>query len=74
MAINEAKLNEFMGKVVCDVGAAMSAVLVVIGDRLFERVPRLLEQRVQPVAQVVRDRMAELASQHSMQRQVGRGE
>ena len=28
------KLNDFIGKVVTDVGAAMSAVLVVIGDRL----------------------------------------
>ncbi len=34
MAINEAKLNEFMGKAVGDIGAAMSAALVVIGDRL----------------------------------------
>ncbi len=34
MAIDEAKLNDFMGKVVGDVGAAMSAALVVIGDRL----------------------------------------
>jgi len=31
---NEAKLQEFLGKVVTDVGAAMSAVLVVMGDRL----------------------------------------
>ena len=34
MAIDEAKLNEFMGKVVGDLGAAMSGALVVIGDRL----------------------------------------
>jgi SAM-dependent methyltransferase len=34
MTIDEAKLNEFMGKVVSDVGAAMSAALVVVGDRL----------------------------------------
>ena len=34
MAIDENKLNEFMGKVVGDVGAAMGAALVVIGDRL----------------------------------------
>jgi SAM-dependent methyltransferase len=34
MAIDETKLNEFMGKVVGDVGAAMSAALVIIGDRL----------------------------------------
>jgi 2-polyprenyl-3-methyl-5-hydroxy-6-metoxy-1,4-benzoquinol methylase len=33
-AINEAKLNEFMGKAVGDMGAALSAALVVIGDRL----------------------------------------
>ena len=34
MDINEAKLNAFMNKVVGDVGAAMSAALVVIGDKL----------------------------------------
>jgi SAM-dependent methyltransferase len=34
MTIDEAKLNEFVGKVVADVGSAMSAVLVVIGDKL----------------------------------------
>jgi SAM-dependent methyltransferase len=34
MAINEQKLNEFMGKAVGDMGAAFSAALVVIGDRL----------------------------------------
>src|SRR6266849_5382006 len=34
MAINEAKLNEFMGKAVGDIGAAMSAALVLIGDKL----------------------------------------
>jgi 2-polyprenyl-3-methyl-5-hydroxy-6-metoxy-1,4-benzoquinol methylase len=32
--VNEAKLQEFLGKVVTDVGSAMSAALVVIGDRL----------------------------------------
>ena len=35
MPVNEAKLNEFMGKLVGDMGAAMSAALVVIGDRDF---------------------------------------
>jgi SAM-dependent methyltransferase len=34
MNIDEGKLNDFMGKVVGDVGAAMSAALVVVGDRL----------------------------------------
>src|SRR4051794_31797269 len=34
MTIDEGKLNAFMGKVVGDVGAAMSGVLVVLGDRL----------------------------------------
>jgi SAM-dependent methyltransferase len=34
MTINEEKLNAFLGKVVGDVGATMSAALVVIGDRL----------------------------------------
>jgi hypothetical protein len=32
--IDQAKLQEFLGKVTFDVGAAMSAVLVNIGDRL----------------------------------------
>jgi SAM-dependent methyltransferase len=32
--IDEAQLNEFMGRFVGDLGAAMSAALVVIGDRL----------------------------------------
>src|SRR5437867_108437 len=34
MAINQDKLNEFLGKAVGDIGAAMSANLVLIGDRL----------------------------------------
>src|SRR5580700_8123442 len=33
-AIDEAKLNEFMGKAVGDMGAAMHAVLILLGDRL----------------------------------------
>src|SRR5580700_1199870 len=34
MSINEEKLNEFLGKAVGDLGAAMSATLVLVGDRL----------------------------------------
>jgi SAM-dependent methyltransferase len=34
MAINEAKLNEFLGKALGDLGAAISATLVIVGDRL----------------------------------------
>ena len=34
MAIDENKLNAFLGKVVTDVGAAMSAALVVLGDKV----------------------------------------
>lgn len=34
MAVNEAKLHEFLGKAVADIGAGMSAVLVMIGDKL----------------------------------------
>jgi SAM-dependent methyltransferase len=34
MTIDEKKLGDFMNKVVSDVGAAMSGVLVVLGDRL----------------------------------------
>ena len=34
MPLDEAKLNEFMGKAVLDMGAAMHAVLIRLGDRL----------------------------------------
>jgi SAM-dependent methyltransferase len=34
MAINEQALNEFLGKAVGDLGAAMSATLMLVGDRL----------------------------------------
>ena len=34
MAVDEAKLNEFLGKAVTDLGAAVSATLVLVGDRL----------------------------------------
>jgi len=34
MAINEARLNEFLGKALVDLGAAISATLVIVGDRL----------------------------------------
>ena len=34
MAVDEAKLNEFLGKAVGDLGAAMSAALILVGDRL----------------------------------------
>src|SRR5258707_15548430 len=34
MPVNEAKLNAFVGKMVGDLGAAMSAALVLVGDRL----------------------------------------
>jgi SAM-dependent methyltransferase len=34
MAINEARLNAFLGKAVGDLGAAMSAILISIGDEL----------------------------------------
>ena len=33
-ALNEVKLHEFVGKVVCDLGAMVSGALVVTGDRL----------------------------------------
>ena len=33
-AIDQARLDEFMGRFVGDLGAALSAALVVIGDRL----------------------------------------
>jgi hypothetical protein len=34
MAIDENKLNQFMGRVVGDLGATMSSALLVLGDRL----------------------------------------
>jgi 2-polyprenyl-3-methyl-5-hydroxy-6-metoxy-1,4-benzoquinol methylase len=34
VAINEDKLNEFLGRAVGDLGAAMSAALILVGDRL----------------------------------------
>ncbi|HSE11395.1 MAG TPA: class I SAM-dependent methyltransferase [Rudaea sp.] len=34
MSINPDKLNAFLGKAVCDLGAAMSASLMIVGDRL----------------------------------------
>jgi SAM-dependent methyltransferase len=34
MAVDEDKLNEFLGKAVGDLGAAMSAPLILVGDRL----------------------------------------
>ena len=34
MAINEQRLNEFLGKAVGDLGAAISATLMLVGDRL----------------------------------------
>jgi 2-polyprenyl-3-methyl-5-hydroxy-6-metoxy-1,4-benzoquinol methylase len=34
MSIDEQKLNEFMGKIVGDLGATMSSALLVLGDRL----------------------------------------
>ncbi|MET0893221.1 MAG: class I SAM-dependent methyltransferase [Pseudoxanthomonas sp.] len=34
MTVNEAKLNEFLGKAVGDLGAAISASLMLVGDRL----------------------------------------
>jgi len=34
MTINEAKFNQFLGKVVGDLGAAISSTLVIVGDRL----------------------------------------
>ena len=33
MAINQAKLNEFLGKAITDMGAAMSGQLILLGDK-----------------------------------------
>ncbi|MDT5326322.1 MAG: hypothetical protein QOF25_3474, partial [Mycobacterium sp.] len=32
MSVDEDKLNEFLGKAVGDLGAAMSATLILVGD------------------------------------------
>lgn len=34
MTVTEAKLNQFLGKMVSDLGAAVNSVLVLIGDEL----------------------------------------
>jgi 2-polyprenyl-3-methyl-5-hydroxy-6-metoxy-1,4-benzoquinol methylase len=34
MTVNEEKLNEFLGKIVGDLGSTLSSILVVLGDRL----------------------------------------
>ena len=34
MAVNEARLNAFLGKSIGDLGAAISAVLISLGDEL----------------------------------------
>jgi len=34
VSVNESKLNEFLGKAVGDLGAAMSSTLMLVGDRL----------------------------------------
>src|SRR5690242_175312 len=34
MPVDEAKLNDFLGRAVGDLGAAMSATLILVGDRL----------------------------------------
>ena len=34
MDVDETKLNDFLGKAVGDLGAAMSATLILVGDRL----------------------------------------
>jgi len=35
MAVNPNKLNAFMGNAVCDIGAALSANMVLLGDKRF---------------------------------------
>ena len=37
MSIDESKLNEFLGKAVGDLGAAMSATLMLVDGTSFER-------------------------------------
>ena len=43
MAVNEAKLNDLMGKIVCDMGATLSAALVVTPAVLVGRLRDSLE-------------------------------
>jgi 2-polyprenyl-3-methyl-5-hydroxy-6-metoxy-1,4-benzoquinol methylase len=54
MSINEVKLQEFMGKAVCDIGAAASATMALIGDKLG------LYKAMAEAGEVTPDSLAEL--------------
>ena len=43
MSINEIKLHEFLGKAVGDLGAAMSATLMLVGDLSRSKLMRIAE-------------------------------
>jgi SAM-dependent methyltransferase len=69
--IDQSKLNEFLGKVVSDVGAAMSAALVVLGDQLGlwremassgPVTPADLAQRTETVERYVREWLNAMAA------------
>jgi 2-polyprenyl-3-methyl-5-hydroxy-6-metoxy-1,4-benzoquinol methylase len=71
MAINEAKLNEFVGKAVGDLGAALHAALVVIGEKhgLFKALAdgkpvtsAELAQRTETAERYVREWLAAMAA------------
>lgn len=71
MAVNEAKLNEFVGKVVGDLGALLTGALVVTGDKLGlykamagagKITPAELAQRTGTVERYVREWLAAQAA------------
>ena len=59
LQISEAKLNEFMGKAVMDMGAAMHAVLILLGDRLGLYKAMADSQPVTPAELAARTRTTE---------------
>src|SRR6476620_9339321 len=70
-AIDEDKLNNFLAKVVSDVGSAMSAALVVLGDQLGlwrtlassgPLTPAELAERSETVARYVREWLNAMAA------------
>jgi SAM-dependent methyltransferase len=71
MTLNEAKLNEFVGKAVGDLGAALHAALVVIGEKhgLFKAMadskpvtPAELAQRTETAERYVREWLSAMAA------------
>src|SRR5689334_6615095 len=70
MAINEERLNAFLGKAVVDLGSAISAVLILIGDELglyralasAPATPRELAERTHTHERYIREWLANQAA------------